>query len=311
MKSDIRANYSAIESKTICLKAITPVTIHGGAKEGKEPELRLSTVNGMMRYWYDALNNRNAKNMFSSDIFGSAVKDDTHKSLIWLTDNEYKEKHDKSRFKPSYSNNSRDFTILAIKPDTRWSITLSTKKTNKAMLDEGEKALKSAVLFGGFGQRGRHGASSFIIPELEIKDADQLLSYMESLTDYYEIKTEKISEQFLLNNRKSDDKKISWLSTRIIDTYLKDINDVLSSIRKATHDLTDKSLGLKNVLGSSGSTKFASPLHTSIYQYKDGSYTVIITETSQGMVDKNKSIQAKELYIEKIQNYLKGSVRHG
>lgn len=302
MRSDIAVNYSATVSKTIHLKSVTPITIHGGANEGKTPELRLSTINGMMRYWFEALNNRQVKERSSNLIFGTAESKISQKSIIWLTDNMYRKGGKTGSFRPSHL---RKYTISAFEEGTDWPITVSTKKSNKEYLEEGVNALESAVLFGGFGQRGRHGGSSFVLPELEIKNANDLISYLQSLTDFYKVNTEIKQDQLELVNLQNNHTEVRWLSTKIIDTPLANVNTILSKIREATHAASYKEL--KGVLGCADkNNKFASPLHTSIYQYTNGKFTVIITETSQDTQKTSKYIRAKDIYIGNLQKYLKG-----
>lgn len=298
----MEANYSATVSKKIHLKSVTPITIHGGANEGKTPELRLSTVNGMMKYWFEALDNRQVKERSSKLIFGTAESEISQKSIIWLTDNMYRKGERMVKFRLS---DSQNYTISALEEGTDWPIRVSTKKSNKEYLEEGVNALKSAVLFGGFGQRGRHGGSSFILPELEIKNAEDLISYLQSLTDFYKVNTEIKQDQLELVNLQNNHTEVRWLSTKIIDTPLVNVNTILSKIREATHDASDKEL--KGVLGSPDkNNKFASPLHTSIYQYINGKFTVIVTETTQDIQKNSKYIQAKNLYLENLEKYLKG-----
>lgn len=264
---------SAVEEKRYTVLAITPMTIHGAT--GKNAEFRLSSVKGMMRYWFRLLSSDNSEKMMhkkEDELFGHALNKSS-KSSIWLTLNESSDKKS-ARFRPSHS---RNFTIEAVKEGAEWEVSLSAKNSQKYHLKTATAVFEAAFLMGGFGQRGRHGGSAFHLVDHPLNDSKDYLSKLASLMNDLDVNTvideqsHRIYRESVLGSRVD---RPYWLETRVILSGLQEnAEQILRGIRLATHNNAVK---YKGVLGNFN-PRFPAPLHTSIVKLRDG-YAVTVTE---------------------------------
>ncbi len=296
---------SAINYSTWTLKALTPVTIHGSNSE--KAELRTQTLNGLMRYWYRVLQDQpDSKETFieENNIFGSA-SNPASKSKLWIQSLNREPLKSSKIFRPS---STRNFKVDAYREGIEWQIQLSQSKLHEDVLKKGEAVFKLAVLLGGMGQRGRHGASAFVIKELS-KDITSIRDYIGQVVNNIRIISNvKISGKpknypTIIYRKNKCHAPIYWNQTIIFEEVRhKDINGILEAIREATHRNDGR---YKGVLGAS-QPRFPSPLHTSVYQLKN-SYIVTVTEVVNQRNNSNKEYYeaSRDFYIDTLAQELK------
>ena len=289
---------SAVEEKCYTIEALTPVTMHGAT--GKNAEFRLSSLKGMMRYWFRLLSSHESEKMMhekEDELFGH-VLNKASKSSVWLTLNEPADTRT-AQFRPS---SSGDFFIDAIKEGSEWEACLSAKNSQKHHLKTAEAVFEAAVLLGGFGQRGRHGASAFHLVDHPLTDARDYLNKLASLMDELDVEaiideeTHRIFRQSGLGTRAD---RPYWLETKVIISGLQENADqILRGMRSATHENAGRYRG---VLGNFN-PRFPAPLHTSVVKLEDG-YAVTVSEMNHR---NNRGYQeAKTFYETELYEKLK------
>lgn len=277
---------SAIIEQQLTLVNVTPVTINGS--DTTTPEVRASSLNGMMRFWYEALNHRQGKQV--GEVFGSTEGKISTKSKVWIKS---VESHGNQIEKLPLS--TKNVKIDAFSPNQSWTVTLAVRKRDKAYLEEGIIALKAAVYFGGFGKRGRHGASSFMTKEDNITSREELIEKMASILDFYQVNYKKAPSGFKM--AKSSRETNKWNFTRLISTKHKNLAKIMEAIRQVTHEVY---IGeFSNALGSTKPT-FASPIHTSVIKYDNNQFDILISETNYKHQDIKRYQSAMQMYVKEL-----------
>ena len=232
---NIQKQVSAVQSVEYELEAITPVTIHGA--DTGQSEARLASIKGMTRYWYRVLgSDTDTKAMQEKEraLFGSA-QGTSLKSKIWFTEKVFSARN--GTFRPSHS---KSFTVNAFTEGTKWRIAVSSKKSEEANLVFGAAAFEGAVLLGGFGQRGRHGASSFKLANRILNTPTDYLRKIEQIAKILGTETEVDEKKLRIKRRHSlpgQPQRPYWLETTLLVMGLKSSpKDILAVIREATHD---------------------------------------------------------------------------
>ena len=295
---NIQKQVSAVKSVEYELEAITPVTIHGA--DTGQSEARLASIKGMTRYWYRVLgSDTDTKAMQEKEraVFGSA-QGTSLKSKIWFTEKAFSARN--GTFRPSHS---KTFTVNAFSEGTKWRIAVSSKKSEEANLVFGAAAFEGAVLLGGFGQRGRHGASSFKFTDRILDTPAEYLRKIEQIAQILGTETEVDEKKLRIKRRHSlpgQPQRPYWLETTLLVTGLKSsTKEILAIIREATHDCHTKFEGALGAMNP----RFPAPLHTSLYAFSDG-YAVIISEIHHEKSQSQRFLDAKHQYEQTIKEGL-------
>lgn len=297
---------SAIHRKTFQLKAITPVTIHGA--DGQTPELRLQSINGMMRYWYRMLQENPSASLTSEEaIFGSVRKDLSRKSSVWLSSSTSEENLTAKSFRP------RNFFETKVYPQgLGWEITVSALKQNDIQFEQGQATFILAILLGGLGVRSRHSMSSFEIENLAINSERDFIHILkENMAIISDIQLE-VSSNSIQRKAVGQISGPFWNQTRIFFTNennAQKIEKKLGDIRKKTNPKNNK----QGVLGgnpSGSATRYPSPLFTSIYPVSGSGHLIIVSEVypekvhfhDNGKVGFQAYEQTRDLYFSELES---------
>lgn len=165
---------------------ITPMFMAGA--DGSMPELRPSSIKGMMRFWWRALNGYLSGQKLldrEAEIFGGSGEGHKRSEIILKSSALREEDIMKQslRHKPPNENSAGISYLLYsmlmsgrerpyIKTNTEF--TLSVKAVNKSLLNEALASLWGAVYLGGFGSRARRGGGNIIVKN--VGDRDGVLS---------------------------------------------------------------------------------------------------------------------------------------
>ena len=297
---NIQKQVSAVQSVEYELEAITPVTIHGA--DTGQSEARLASIKGMTRYWYRVLgSDTDTKAMQEKEraLFGSA-QGTSLKSKIWFTERAFSDAG-KGTFQPSSRKSIRP--LNAFTEGTKWRIAVSAKKSEESNLVFGAAAFEGAVLLGGFGQRGRHGASSFKFTDRILDTPADYLRKIEQIAKILGTETEVDEKKLSIKRRHSvpgQPQRPYWMETTLLVTGLKSsTKDILAGIRESTHDCHVKFEGALGAMNP----RFPAPLHTSLYAFSDG-YAVIISEIHHDKSQSQRFLDAKHHYEQTIKEGL-------
>lgn len=145
------------------LETVTPLFL-GGADPQGEPELRVASVRGALRFWLrallgGALGDRNLADLRRAE---SAVLGSTETGASPVIVRVEGVVNSKS-FRPLLHNPSKTFTFKGIPPGAKFSLTLIPRTPHREIHEIAQTALLMFLSLGGLGKRARRGFGSLII----------------------------------------------------------------------------------------------------------------------------------------------------
>lgn len=170
-------------------EVVTPLFLYGA--DGKKSELRISSIKGLLRFWWRAINHHlSIEELRKKEflIFGGVSEDDKNKTVKSKVSIRMLDKH-LTTLDFSKELNKNDYSgiyyLLYSVIDLNKKEAINTgdcfeiefKTTQKEFLEEYLKALLFLQFFGGLGTRNRRGAGSIRIIELKGYDEFNYIKY--------------------------------------------------------------------------------------------------------------------------------------
>lgn len=171
---------SAVMKQTYEVETITPLLMHGNTSSKrdsrlKEAELRESSLKGIYRYWWRALQYEatNPKKLLEKEgqLFGAATGANVQKSAVLLRVSERLMTGEVNTMSRPHANNARKDVIGLI--NKTFAIDICCFQKDKAHFEELAAYFELTLLLGSFGQRARRGAGALQLVNREystIKD---------------------------------------------------------------------------------------------------------------------------------------------
>ncbi len=255
-------------------ETITPMFMYGA--DGKTPELRPTSIKGIMRFWWRAINGHLSLielKKQEDEIFGSTEK---KSKLVIYRINVTETKDFKISTTPhhkkgycSKNNNSKGCYFngnSCMKANQRvgklytFKITMDIKPNRYMTKEQLKNFFIIATTLGGFGQRSRRGFGS-----IQISKIDNIAFNSPKTTQ--EIKA-KINDAFKYNS------EINYPYIKNIEIGKKYTNfqNLLETIGKASHNYNCDELGY-----AKRQNRLASPIYVSVLKFSDNDYRPIIT----------------------------------
>ncbi len=293
--------YKVIKTTYEC-EILTPAFINGANKS--EPELRTSSLKGVMRFWWRALqSNLPIKDLKEQEgqIFGSS-EDNVGKSKFKLR---IVGEIEQDSVQLVTGKNKTNTTIKALKPGEKFNIIISSiSSTQEHRLYE--KILEISLLLGGLGKRSRRGRGSIQIIKRNNEDYQEpqnlddiikLINLVNKSELYCKKKEDnKGNEKIVINH--SLNEKYPYVKEIEIGKKYSTYNVLLEKIDETSHNV--KKGGSDYTGFASGSRRLASPIYVSVLKNKEGKYKPIITtlntvfENGYKPREKNKQEEFKE-----------------
>jgi len=253
-----------MESVTFNCTTITPMFLAGA--DGRTPELRAPSIKGMMRFWWRAIvanADRAAMQVNEGELWGGSDESKGRSKVIVRVLNPLVRNNEKVSCNMLPHKNKAP--MPAVNTGVKFSICISSHSSES--LDDGKKALKTALLLGGFGKRSRRGYGSVQCDHWNFASPDDVLQFIiDILGEQFHINENKVKRKGITTARYPFIKEIS------LGGGFDNSNDVLTKIGNATHKHADDALGYAH-----GKDRMASPIYVSVI--KIGSkYHPIITK---------------------------------
>jgi CRISPR-associated protein Cmr1 len=251
---------------TFDCRTVTPMFL-GGA-DGQEPELRVPSIKGMMRFWWRAssmLADKDAMLDQEGRIFGTS-KTAIGRSKITMMINDWSLR-DKEKIKypmlPHKPVKRERANTGAVAEGTEFTIRVSC--SNGDILSLAERVLSVSLLLGGIGKRSRRGFGSIMLNEWNFNNTDEVLAFAgQILGNGYRIDNGKIKRN------SATEPPFPYIKEISIGNGYDDYNDVLTHIGEETHNHCNNALGC-----ASGDSRMASPVYVSTIKAGNIYYPII------------------------------------
>lgn len=263
---DMALNQSAIQSKTFKLKVVTPLGIHGASNSRQEAEFRITSLRGLLRYWWRAVHyEQDYKKLqrLESEKFGGTIDDAQKSPVSFVLEKDVIVKNYKKAVLP---HRGKSFSMACLPENEVIPIKMKVKRD--AVWTYYENMLLLFSMLGSMGQRARRGFGSIQLSNY--KNLDDFHNELLKVFDYFQIKGIFNSSPHHLfekpNFQKLSHPTITsiWLGRPYARSW-----DVVKAYGEASR---------KNQTGFLGKAKggrFASPLWGSVKQIGDKFYPVI------------------------------------
>ena len=264
---------------TFNCEIITPMFL-GGA-DGKNVELRASSLKGSLRFWWRAMHgNLSIQELYQKEceMFGCGGENATKSSVSIrikgkpIRQQEFALVPHKPFIKGNAMPPKETFQVVIMSPDKQ--------------LDQVKAAFLLTCILGGFGKRVRRGMGSVTIQKILEEPNYQPISELPNILDLLNLVN---PGKFLLekNSIVSDFKKNNqYPYIKQIQMGRTDVN-ILRKVSQTTHDLKDNP-SYNVSLGHVYRGRFASPIYVSTLQTSKGICPIITTLNAAPNTDQNK-----------------------
>jgi len=252
-------------------KVITPIICFG--IDQNEPELRVPSLRGVMRYWWRAI---------YADLSLKQLKEQE----VALFGGSYNDKQLKSSFSLQIINHDNPtFGKISILPHkershkktgfvypTKFNIILEVHKNDVEITKKITNLLILASILGGIGGRSRRGLGSFKIetvdniPQTEIVKDEEIIQLITQINP-------RFSYEHSINSQYPTIENI-----QIAKSSYPDLNDCLYDINSYSHKFNT------DYTGYARGAKYSSPIYVSINEI-NGEYCPIITTLKRTIAD--------------------------
>lgn len=291
---------------------VTPTAIHGYDSKNSL-ELRVQSINGMIRYWSRVLRVDSItqhRKAVEGVVFGLASDKDTIKGCAALELVRQTENMGIVNFNPS-STKRIAITAFDESKKNRFTLRLSMESSARNIIIANTSAspwnysvalIVISSILGGFGQRGRHGLGSINMVGSNLNNKN-ILPMLASLLGRIQLETIIKGNIITRKVNNIQDGAPYWRETVLIKTRQENVRVILGNIKKATHENHTKYRG---VLGSA-SPKIPSPLHTQIVQLANGGYAVLVSEVYNPNMRVSEDLyeKSKEYYLDQLNKLLR------
>jgi len=280
-----------------------------GGADGDQPEFRVASIKGALRFWWRAFNGHlSLAQLHETEglIFGGTEGQSGRSkfSIQLIAQDSYR-----SIAIPMLPHRERSFTKLAIPIGTNFTIRLAMRGDvsdgTRAIwnLDQLKHLFILTATLGGLGKRSRRGFGSFSIQSIN-KESFSMPDTLEAIYRY----VASISPHFQLSASNiyfSSKRSAAYPYIRLIElgksSYA--VDALLHRISQTTHDVKkqDTTYSYNASLGHADGGRFASPIYTSLV---DGLAAIRIVITSLNTVpDRNRnkvSLQLQDTFKKKL-----------
>lgn len=273
-------NESAVVTSTYTLETLTPLMMHGWKEDTsphKTAELRASSIRGVYRYWWRAvqydITNSNLLLEKEGELFGK-TKGNSRKSLVLLSTPILIGKT-KEMARPHAKNPKLD--VIAIVNQT-FDVVLTFMKKDVAYQKELEAYFELTLLLAGFGQRSRRGAGAVQQQSITYDTVDQyreaIMKQLTILGKAQYFKKEKTSKTHILEIKNDRLLRRPTLRNVYIGRSYRNAGDARKVISEAGHEYNNGKLP-KQYLGRVKGGRKASPLIGTVRKIGEGYYPII------------------------------------
>ena len=258
---------------TLSFRTLTPMFLAGA--DGKNPELRIPSVKGVLRYWWRALNGHLQLSTVQKReglIFGSQ---EYQSPLFMHIANVANAEKINANLLPK-----KNFTEEAFKPGLQFQVNcqLYTEELTKEQITS---LLVVATTLGGFGKRMRRGMGSVALTHIGDEHfalsaegfMEELLSHISAFNRFYEL-----SDNAILFKHNGSKAKLPWIDRIEAGPPIKNIDSFLMKVSKATSDMKHRyGKDYDAAMGHARGGRFASPVVVSIARASNGEYMPVVT----------------------------------
>lgn len=271
---DMALNQSVIQSKTFQLKTITPLGIHGASDSGQEAEFRITSLRGLLRYWWRAVHyEQDYKKLLrlESEKFGGTIDDAQKSPVSFVLEKPVTVRNYKKAVLP---HRGKSFPMACLPENEIIPIKMKVKRDEVWTYYENILLLFS--MLGSMGQRARRGFGSIQLSNY--KNVDDFNNELMKIFDYFQIKGIFNSSSHHLFE-KPNFQKLSHPT--ITSVWIGQPYDSSWNVVKAYGEASRKNHS--GLLGRAKGGRFASPLWGSVKQIGDKFYPVVTELQSQSI----------------------------
>ena len=288
---ELALNKTALQSKTYQLKTITPLGVHGASRSQFEAEFRISSLRGVIRYWWRAVQHMDEPKellQLETKKFGGTSVNAQKSPVAFVVEKPWIVRNYKKFVLPH--KNSSPMTCLPEQKEI--PVKMLVKRNEDVAFYENVFHLFS--MLGSMGQRARRGFGSIQLSEYE--DIDDFINELMRTLNYFGIDVMFNSSHSLKvrNYEKLSHPTIAsiWFGRPYTSAW-----DVVIAYAKASS---------KNQTGMLGQVsdkkrnkkRFASPLWGSVKEIGGKYYPVITELQSQSITNMKKYENERNEFLE-------------
>lgn len=300
----------ALRSYRVELVSLTPVFMHGwqrlvpdrNRREAEYAELRESSIKGVLRYWWRALNMDDPHEMLrrETELFGgTGVGDEgAKKSPISLYIEARQRRHDNTRepLRPHKSEQRDRLMVKAIPSNTPFALEVSAPERAAAAFKEVCLYLEFMLMVSGFGQRARRGGGAvqrrghiYSSPKDYVEQVRELLGAMGKRDDFTFFPAE--GRLYRRNIPRAN-------YPLLIGVYIGNPYANAEEARRAITGAASRHNPPSNrqYLGKVHGGRLASPLHCTVRQFGDG-FRPVVSEVWNLHYGRDEYIEARNRFL--------------
>lgn len=295
---DFLENGAATEHKTYQITLLSPMAVHGYKKpdrkeKHKTAEFRISSLRGVLRYWWRALQGENALLSEEEQLFGGVHKKSVASPVLFSVS----KRLISGKPEKMLPHKKQGPSFPAITAGTQLQIDMFVKRNHN--LDYYAHLFHLVSLLGSIGQRSRRGFGAF-----QLENIDSIDDFKEEIiNDLKYLKVSGVSEGTggCLIRRNVSVNDHPQLSAVYIGKAFASPNEITKSYGDASHEAaysTNGALGSIDSKKDNKKKKLSSPLWGSMKKIGDAYYPVITELKSAIAVGNTGYEEAKKIFLQ-------------